>query len=58
MDELRIQIWDYLYRQGEPQLIAALAEQMNVPADRIEQTVTDPWFEVQGDLVAIAESTH
>jgi hypothetical protein len=54
VEDLRSRIWDYLYRRGEPQRLANVAEQLNETLDAIEQTVNDPWFDVQDDLVAIA----
>ncbi len=57
MDDLRNRIWDHLYKLGEPQRITILAEQLNETPTRIQQTVEDPWFDVQDGLVAIAHSS-
>ncbi len=54
MDDLRNRIWDYLYRRGEPQRVAIIADQMNETPDAIQQAADDPWFDVQDGLVAIA----
>ena len=54
MDELRNQVWDYLFRLGEPQQIAVIAEQMDETPSTIQQVVDNPWFEVQDGWVAIA----
>lgn len=54
MDDLRNRIWDYLYRLGEPQQIAIIAEQMDLTPGEIQQAVDDAWFDVQDDWVAIA----
>ncbi len=54
MDDLRNRIWDYLFRRGEPQQVAIIADQMNETPDAIQQAADDPWFDVQDGLVAIA----
>ena len=56
MDDLRNRIWDYLYRRGEPQRVAIIADQMNETPDAIQQAADDPWFDVQDGLVAIAHN--
>ena len=56
MDDLRDRIWDYLYRCGEPQQVAVIAEQMHETPNAIQQAVDDPWFDVREDFVAIARS--
>ena len=54
MDELRNRVWDYLYRRGEPQDVANIADQMNETPAAIQQAVENPWFKLQDGLVAIA----
>ncbi len=55
MEELRNEIWDYLYRLGERQQIAVIAEKLNKSSDEIQHAVDDPWFDVHDGWVAIAK---
>ena len=55
MDELRCEIWDYLYAASQPQSVDAIACHVGRDAQMIRAAVDHEWFEVTGDLVAIAE---
>ena len=58
MDDLRIRIWDYLYRLGHAEQIAVIAEHMEESPQTIQQIVNDPWFSIdeQNRSVAIAKT--
>ena len=54
MEELRSEIWDYLYRTGQPQLVNSIADHMQSDPESIRLAVDHEWFDVTHDLVAIA----
>ena len=56
IEELRNRIWDHLFRQGESQQIASIAEQLDETADVIKDAVQHPWFDVENECVAIARN--
>jgi hypothetical protein len=56
MDDLRVRIWDYLYRLGRAEQISIIAEQMGESPQAIEQAVDDPWFSRQEEGVAVAHT--
>lgn len=56
MDDLRIRIWDYLYRLGRAQQLAIIAEQMNQTPHAIQQAVHHPWFNEADGMIAIAQA--
>ena len=57
MEDLRIRIWDYLYRLGQAQPMAFIAEQMDETPHAIQRAVDHPWFNQQDGVVAIAITT-
>ncbi len=54
MEELRGEIWDYLYRTSRPQSVETIASRVARDAQTVRATIDHEWFEVTGDLVAIA----
>ena len=54
MDELRSEIWDYLFRTGGPRLMSEIATQVHSDPTSVRAAVTHEWFAVQGEQVAIA----
>ncbi len=54
MEELRSEIWDYLYRNGQPQSVDSIADHMQSDPESIRLAVDHEWFDVTHDLVAIA----
>ncbi len=54
MDELRNVIWDYLYRTRRPQSVESIASHVACDPQTIRAAIDHEWFEVTGDLVAIA----
>ena len=54
MDELRCQIWDFLYRTTKPQSVETIARHVPVDTEMICTAIDHAWFEVMQDLVAIA----
>lgn len=56
MDELRIRIWDALYKEELGLSFDELSVKTGVEASEIAEAVNHCWFEVQDGLVQIAES--
>ncbi len=54
MDELRNLIWDYLYRTSRAQSVESIASQVAYDPQTIRAAIDHEWFEVTGDIVAIA----
>ena len=56
MDDLRCEIWDFLYRMNQPQSLEAIAR--HVPGDvrMIGAAIDHEWFQVNHDLVVIART--
>ncbi len=54
MDELRSEIWDYLYRARGPQTLDTIARVFARDLRTIHQVVDHEWFDATGDTVAIA----
>jgi len=54
MDELRCEIWDFLYRAEGPQPVDAIARYVGRYAETIHSALDHEWFDVTGDVVAIA----
>ena len=54
MDELRSQVWDFLFRAEGPQHVDAIAQHVGRDAEAIQSALDHEWFDVAGDLVAIA----
>lgn len=54
MDELRVKIWDYLYRSGEPKEVSEIAESIEQEADTIRDAVDHEWFTIIDALVTIS----
>ncbi len=56
MDELRIQIWDALYRSQTPMSVAELAKITGAEESEIAEAINHGWFQVADGSVRIAES--
>ena len=56
MGELRSEIWDYLYRTGQPQSVSSIAGHLRCDAESIRLAVDHEWFELTHDVVTIALS--
>ena len=54
MDELRGEVWDFLFRAEGPQHVDAIARHVGRHAEAIHSVLDHEWFDVVGDLVAIA----
>ena len=54
MDELRDEIWDYLYKAGQPQGLVDIATFANQDLETIRGVVNHEWFTVSNELVGIA----
>jgi hypothetical protein len=54
MDELRIEIWDILFRAKESKSIPEIAELTNQTIEAIQAAVDHEWFTVTEDLVSIS----
>ena len=56
MEDLRCEIWDYLYRTGQPQSVNSIADHVQSGVESIRLAVDHEWFDVTHDVVAIALS--
>ena len=54
MDQLRNDIWDFLYNTTQPQSLEAIAAQLNCDLQAIDQAVDHEWFDVSNREVSIA----
>jgi hypothetical protein len=54
MDELRVEIWDYLYRAKEPKSVSEIAESIKQEADTIRVAVDHEWFTIIDAVVTIS----
>ena len=54
MDELRSEVWDFLFRAEGSQHMDAIALHVGRHAEVIHSALDHEWFDVVGDLVAIA----
>ena len=54
MEDLRNQIWDFLYRADRPQTIADIAQHVGSDENTVRQAILHDWFDVVGDEVTIA----
>ena len=55
MDEIRTEVWDYLYKNG-PSSVKTIAEALDQTAKAIQEAAADEWFIRQEDVLAIAVS--
>jgi hypothetical protein len=58
MDELRDEIWDHLYKSGQPQGLVDIATFANRDLETIRGAVDHEWFTVSNDLVGIAYASE
>ncbi|QDV14095.1 hypothetical protein CA51_39890 [Rosistilla oblonga] len=54
MEALRNQIWDFVYRAGNPQTINSIVDDLHLSDDSVREAVHHAWFVCEGDTVAIA----
>jgi hypothetical protein len=54
VDELREEIWDYLYRAGQSKSIDAIAQRVARDSATVREAVDHEWFQVQGGMVTIS----
>jgi len=54
MDELRIEIWDFLYRSALPKSIEEIAERIDRDGATVREAVDHEWFEIADSMVTIA----
>ena len=54
--ELSSQIWDYLYRATGQKSLDEISQHIKRDRQTIQQAVNHEWFDVVGDVVAIARS--
>ena len=48
MDELRSEVWDFLFRAGGSQHVDAIARHVGRDAEAIQSTLDHEWFDVAG----------
>jgi hypothetical protein len=58
MDELRDQIWDYLYKAGQPQSLVDIAGFASQDLETIRGAVDHEWFTVSNEQVGIAYASE
>ena len=56
MDELRVEIWDFLYRGSAPKSVEEIAQNVDRDLDTVRMAVDHHWFDVVDDTVAIAKN--
>lgn len=56
MDELRVEIWDLLFRAGESKPIPEIAEVTNQAIETIRLAVDHEWFTVAQGVVSISQT--
>jgi predicted transcriptional regulator len=54
MDELRIEIFDYLYREREPKSVDEIAGDLNQDRDLVMQAIEHEWFNIIGAKIGIS----
>ena len=54
MEELRDQIWNYLFEAGQPQNLVDIALFANQDMETVRGVVDHEWFTVSNDQVSIA----
>jgi len=54
MDELRVEIWDYLYRAEESKSVSEIAESVEQEVATIREVVEHEWFTIVDDMVTIS----
>lgn len=54
MEELRTEIWDFLYRSGEAKTVELIADSLQQSPETVREAVDHGWFEVSGDIIRIA----
>ncbi len=54
MDELRIEIWDLLYRAQEPRSIPEIAVLVDRETADVRAAVDHEWFTIVNDVVSIS----
>ena len=54
MDELRVEIWDFLYRLREAKSIEEIAQNVDRDPEMVRMAVDHHWFDVVDDVVKIA----
>ncbi len=58
MDELRIEIWDLLYRAKEPKSITEIVEILDQDDATIREAIDHEWFTIVDDVVNISGATQ
>ena len=56
MEELRVEIWDFLYRVSEPKSVEEIAQNVDRDLDIVRMAVDHHWFDVVDDTVSIAKN--
>ena len=54
MDDLRIEIWDYLFRQNTSISVTEIAAGIQRDTALVRAAVDHPWFQLAGEEVAIS----
>ena len=54
MDELRIEIWDHLFRQNKSVSVTEIAAGIQQDAALVRAAVDHPWFQLAGEEVSIS----
>ena len=54
MDDLRCEIWDFLYRTNQPQSVETLARHLASDEQMIRAAIDHDWFDVMQDLIGVA----
>ena len=55
MDELQVEIWDFLYRAQASKSVEEIAQNVDRDLETVRTAVDHHWFDVVDDVVAIAK---
>ena len=54
VEELRVEIWDLIFRSNEPKSISEIAERFEQETDVVAEAVSHEWFILTNDMVSIS----
>lgn len=58
VDELRIEIWDFLFRAKEPKSVSEISDQIDQETEIVRSAVNHEWFTIVDDMVSISQTTE
>ncbi|MFT5522483.1 MAG: hypothetical protein ACI9G1_002765 [Pirellulaceae bacterium] len=58
MEEIRGEIWDYLYKTGGSKSVNDIAQHLGIDPTTVRAVIDHEWFDTSGEEVAIATVRH